>query len=41
MRTNKIDKEYLAPQLHMVVCKVEMGFANTLEDPEVNPEIDW
>lgn len=34
-------KHYVAPELLMVEYRVERGFANTLEDPSVNPEIDW
>lgn len=34
-------KKYITPQLLMVECHVDRGFANTLEDPSVNPEIDW
>ena len=34
-------KMYVSPRLLMVECYVERGFANTLEDPNVNPEIDW
>lgn len=44
METNRMSTkslEYLAPHMQIVMCKVEMGFANTLEDPTVNPEIDW
>ena len=33
--------KYGCPELYMTVCRVELGFANSFEDPEVNPEIDW
>ena len=34
-------KKYVSPHLLMVECYVEHGFANTLEDPSIDPEIDW
>ena len=33
--------KYVSPELLMVECCVEKGFGNTLEDPNVGPEIDW
>ena len=34
-------KEYLEPQVQFLTITVEHGFANSLEDPEEQPEIDW
>ena len=34
-------KEYLEPQIQLLTITVEQGFANSLEDPEEQPEIDW
>lgn len=32
---------YQAPEIELVVVKVEKGFANSLEAPRENGEIDW
>jgi hypothetical protein len=32
---------YEAPELEIVECAVEQGFANSLEDPFENDEMDW
>lgn len=32
---------YLAPEVEIIEVAVEYGFANSIEDPEENPELDW
>lgn len=32
---------YLAPDVEVVTIAVEAGFANSIEDPDENPEQDW
>ena len=32
---------YVAPEINIVDVAVEYGFANSIEDPEENPEMDW
>jgi hypothetical protein len=34
-------ERYAAPKIVIVECSVERGFGNSLEDPTVDPEIDW
>ena len=33
--------QYHTPLLHITECQVELGFANTIEKIEPDPEIDW
>jgi hypothetical protein len=32
---------YLAPDVEVVLIAVEAGYANSMEDPNENPEQDW
>jgi hypothetical protein len=32
---------YQSPELEFVEVTVEMGFANSMEDPKENDEMDW
>lgn len=32
---------YLAPEAEVLEVAVEQGFANSIEDPVENPELDW
>ena len=32
---------YLAPDVEVVTIAVEAGFANSMEDPDENPEQPW
>ncbi len=32
---------YQSPELELVEVAVEMGFANSMEDPKENEEMDW
>ena len=33
--------KYVSPDIEMVMISVELGFANSLEDPTENDEIEW
>ena len=33
--------EYIAPELDINEVAIEQGFMNSMEDPDVNDEIDW
>lgn len=35
------DLNYIAPDLYLVYASVEQGYANSLEDPTENDEMDW
>lgn len=35
------DKHYTAPELELLYVAIETGFANSLEDPNENEEMDW
>ena len=35
------NSNYCCPELFVIVCRVNLGFANSFADPNVNPEIDW
>ena len=32
---------YVSPDIEVVMISVELGFANSLEDPTENDEIEW
>lgn len=32
---------YISPELYWIEIEVESGFANSLEDPSENEEMDW
>ena len=36
---NKLD--YMAPELYLVYVTVDKGYANSLENPNENEEMDW
>lgn len=33
--------EYIAPDLEVIEVAIELGFANSLEDPSENEEMEW
>lgn len=33
--------KYVSPDIEVVMISVELGFANSLEDPTENDEIEW
>lgn len=33
--------KYISPDIEVVMISVELGFANSLEDPTENDEIEW
>ena len=37
----KLFLPYLAPDVEVIAIAVEQGFANSIEDPYENPEMDW
>lgn len=37
----KTSYEYESPELYLIEFEVERGFANSLEDPTENEEMDW
>ena len=37
----KLFLPYLAPDVEVIAIAVEHGFANSIEDPYENPEMDW
>lgn len=37
----KNNYEYETPELYLIEFEVEKGFANSLEDPNENEEMDW
>lgn len=34
-------EEYLASEAEILEIAVEAGFSNSIEDPDVNDEMDW
>ena len=38
---SKLFLPYLAPDVEVLEVAVESGFANSIEDPYENPEMDW
>ena len=38
---SKLFLPYLTPDVEVVTVAVESGFANSIEDPQENPEMDW
>jgi hypothetical protein len=38
---NLIAQQYLAPQVREIELSLERGFAASLEDPIIDPEIEW
>ena len=38
---SKFFLSYLAPDAEVVTIAVESGFANSMEDPDENPEQPW
>lgn len=32
---------YIAPDIDLLIISVEQGFANSIEDPVVDEEMDW
>lgn len=37
----KNNYEYETPELYIIEFEIEGGFANSLEDPTENEEMDW
>lgn len=37
----KTIEEYLSPEIDIVEVYVERGFDNSMEDPNINDEIEW
>lgn len=35
------NEKYVSPDIEVVMISVELGFANSLEDPTENDEIEW
>ena len=38
---SKLFLPYLTPDVEVLEVVVESGFANSIEDPYENPEMDW
>ena len=35
------NESYIAPDLDLLIISVEQGFANSMEDPYEDEEMDW